>query len=127
MIVFGKVSINSRQEIINFVEKGCSSGPGFINAGIYLIGKKIIKSITAEKAFSLEEEFFPELVGKGLYGYPCEGSFIDIGTPESYSQAEAFFSRTYGWECSNDVFNHQPSLESLPYYSLMWDNVNTSS
>ena len=36
---------------------------------------------------SLEEELFPSLIGKGLYGYRCEGEFIDIGTPESYSLA----------------------------------------
>ena len=36
---------------------------------------------------SLEEEFFPSLIGKGLYGYRCEGEFIDIGTTESYSLA----------------------------------------
>jgi NDP-sugar pyrophosphorylase family protein len=28
-----------------------------------------------------------------LLGFPAEGAFLDIGTPESYRAAEDFFSR----------------------------------
>jgi NDP-sugar pyrophosphorylase family protein len=31
------------------------------------------------------------MTGKGFYGCEADGKFIDIGTPESYAQAEKFF------------------------------------
>jgi NDP-sugar pyrophosphorylase family protein len=34
------------------------------------------------------------MIGKNIYGNETEGNFIDIGTPESYAQAEAFFEQT---------------------------------
>jgi len=33
---------------------------------------------------SLEKEVFPKLIGKGFYGMPVRGFFIDIGVPEDY-------------------------------------------
>ncbi|MCY3023433.1 MAG: hypothetical protein NTW87_31010 [Planctomycetota bacterium] len=41
----------------------------------------------------MEHQVFPQWIGKGLYGFRCEGRFIDIGTPESYRQAEEFFAQ----------------------------------
>ena len=35
---------------------------------------------------SIEREVFPTLVGRGLYGCPADGYWLDIGTPERYLQ-----------------------------------------
>ncbi len=87
---YGKVALEADNQITAFEEKG-GCGHGWINSGVYLIRKEIIGKIPTGKTFSLEQELFPEFVCKGLYGYPVQGSFIDIGTPASYAQAEAFF------------------------------------
>ena len=42
---------------------------------------------------SLESEVFPRWLGHGLYGYPSDGAFIDIGTPESFAAAHEFVGR----------------------------------
>ncbi len=89
---FGIVKVDKDENILSFKEKEMDQRIGWINAGVYLLRKSTLKSIRPRKAFSLELDFFPSLVGKGLYGYRCEARFLDIGTPQSYSKVDAFFS-----------------------------------
>lgn len=88
---FGKIYLGSNDEIISFKEKEKSSG-GHINAGIYLINKSLISEISGKKKVSLEKEIFPAWLGKRFYGFKTDSNFIDIGTPQSYLQAEQFFN-----------------------------------
>lgn len=88
---YGKVVVAEDDLLLAFEEKGLNSGPGWINAGIYIIKKSLIATIPAGIPFSLEREFFPKLVNKGLYGFRCDGKFIDIGTPDAFAMAEEFF------------------------------------
>ncbi|MBU4185174.1 MAG: nucleotidyltransferase family protein [Proteobacteria bacterium] len=89
---YGMVKVKKDKSVSAFKEKEKAKGAGWINAGVYLMKTSLLKSIPSGKAFSLEREFFPSLVGNGLFGYQCKGRFIDIGTPESYIKAEKFFS-----------------------------------
>ena len=88
---FGRVRINDDGQLLAFEEKGSHSGPGWINAGVYLLERRLLKTIPENCAVSLEKEVFPAWIGHGLYGHPIKGRFLDIGTPQSYSAAEAFF------------------------------------
>lgn len=90
---YGQVEVDEKSRIVKFDEKGVSHGSGWINAGVYILNRGLLESIPAGKPFSLEREFFPSLIGKGLYGFRNKGKFIDIGTPESYALAEKFFSK----------------------------------
>lgn len=89
---YGQVQMEPDGRVQSFVEKGKASGPGWINAGIYLLRRELLHTIPAGRAVSIEKEMFPAWVGQGLYGYRSEGRFIDIGTPESYALAEQFFA-----------------------------------
>ena len=56
----------------------------------------VLQEIPEKIPCSLEYDFFPSMIGQGICGYKTEGRFIDIGTPESYAQAEYFFwAETY--------------------------------
>jgi len=88
---YGTVKLGKDERIISFKEKGMIKGLGWINAGIYLVKKSLLKTIPLGKKFSLEKGFFPPLVRFGFFGRQCQGRFIDIGTPESYAEAEKFF------------------------------------
>ena len=90
---FGTIQMNGENEIVQFMEKGSSTGTGLINAGVYLIKTSAFQKIPDKIPCSLEYDYFPSMIGKGIYGYETDGRFIDIGTPESYSQAEKFFGR----------------------------------
>ncbi len=92
---FGMVTLDDKNRITAFNEKGEYSGKGMINAGIYLLKKELLEQIPANCQYSLEKQFFPQLVQAGtLYGFPVNGEFIDIGTVESYSKAHKFFNHS---------------------------------
>jgi len=93
---FGTIQMNEQNEIVKFVEKRDSTGAGFINAGVYIMKTSALQKIPDKAPCSLEYDFFPAMIGKGIYGYETLGRFIDIGTPESYSQAEKFFGSKSG-------------------------------
>ena len=88
---YGSLRLSPDGMVEAFLEKHASTGPGIINAGIYLFRRDILDSMTQVEPLSLETQVFPALVGRGLAAYPVQGGFLDIGTPESYRAAEAFF------------------------------------
>lgn len=88
---YGQVLVGNDGAVLSFREK---KGPGetaWVNAGVYLFEHSVLESISEGHAISLEREILPALIGKGLFGYQTEGRFLDIGTPESYSEAQQFF------------------------------------
>jgi D-glycero-alpha-D-manno-heptose 1-phosphate guanylyltransferase len=89
---YGAVEVAPDSSITRFEEKGNRQGEGLINAGIYLIDRTTIASMPPDETVSLERDFFPALVGRGLYGFAHSGKFIDIGVPADYCAASAFFS-----------------------------------
>ena len=88
---FGMVDVDAVGAVEVFREKG-GTGPGWINAGVYLIERHMIKTIPTGRSVSIEKETFPSWIGKGLCAWKGKGSFLDIGTAESYARAEAFVS-----------------------------------
>ena len=92
---FGSVRLDDDGAILGFHEKGLT-GPGLINAGIYLIERSVLADVPAGTNVSIERDVFPGRVGRGLYGVVTPGPFIDIGTPETYGEAPAFFADWQG-------------------------------
>jgi D-glycero-alpha-D-manno-heptose 1-phosphate guanylyltransferase len=92
---YGQVQVDANGVIRRFDEKGSGSEAGWINAGIYLLTRRLLCTIPVNSAVSLERGMFPAWTGHGLYGYRSEGRFLDIGTPEAYATAEQFFARRY--------------------------------
>jgi NDP-sugar pyrophosphorylase family protein len=67
-----------------FEEKQNTSGPGWINAGLYHLHADLFGAWNGQP-YSLERELFPKLVAAGgLQVAPLETDFIDIGIPEDY-------------------------------------------
>jgi len=89
---YGQVSLQG-DCIQNFQEKQVSSWAGWINAGIYCFERKELLNLPWKGKFSLERDLFPVLAARQqLAGFPYEGYFIDIGTPESWQQAQQYFA-----------------------------------
>ena len=75
-----------------FLEKGCS-GPGFINAGVYLISSEILQMIPAGEPFSFEQQLLvPRVQEIRPLAFRTEGRFIDIGIPEDFQRAQQLFA-----------------------------------
>jgi len=85
---YGLLSLNG-DRIESFAEKE-GSGRGWINGGAYLISPSLFSHVPDLHTFSLEREFFPSLLEKKfqLNGFKCRGTFIDIGTSESFLRAQ---------------------------------------
>jgi len=76
-------------ELLTFNEKGRASGPGWINAGLYVLESSVLENLRDGQPASLEREIFPGLLGHGLYARPFEqATFLDIGTPEDLARAK---------------------------------------
>ena len=90
---FGSIQMNEENEIIEFIEKKHTEESGLINAGVYLINRSVLEKISKKTPCSLEYDFFPNMIGKGIYGYETRSKFIDIGIPESYAIAKTFFEK----------------------------------
>lgn len=87
---FGKVDVAADGRILGFREKH-GGGPGWIHSGICLLNRARIEEIPAKRFVSLEREMFPRWArAANFQGFRCRSPFLDIGTPESYAQAEAF-------------------------------------
>lgn len=93
---YGSVLLDGDARVRQFREKSAAAGPGSINAGIYFLRRAVLEMIAPDKIVSLEYDIFPQLVGQGLMGFVTQGRFLDIGTPEDFALAEAFFAAKSG-------------------------------
>jgi D-glycero-alpha-D-manno-heptose 1-phosphate guanylyltransferase len=92
---YGKVSLNSDNEIIAFTEKNSQEGlSGNINGGVYMTSTDIIESM-CRHPHSFERDVLPKFVGNGLYGFRTTAAFIDIGTPDDFRSANRIL-KTFG-------------------------------
>lgn len=89
---FGGVETDELGAVTRFSEKG-RAGPGAINSGIYLMERALLRTIPTSRPVSLERETFPSRIGKRFFALAGDFPFIDIGTPESYREAETFFRK----------------------------------
>jgi mannose-1-phosphate guanylyltransferase len=84
---YGVVPTTAGGQVEAFLEKTDSPPTNRINAGAYVLEPAVIDAIPPGRMVSFEREVFPGLVGDGLYGYPADGYWIDIGTRERYLEA----------------------------------------
>lgn len=88
---YGQVKLNPQtKKILAFKEKSETLKSGFINAGVYLIDRDALDQFPENQILSMETEILPQLLLSDLYGFLCEGDFIDIGTKESYLEAQKY-------------------------------------
>ncbi len=89
---FGQVEVAADGRVACFAEKAAANPRGWINAGIYLFPRLFLEGMDPTRPASLERDLFPAWAAAGrLRGFRAEGRFIDIGTPQSYAEAEALF------------------------------------
>ena len=51
-----------------------------------MLEREILELVPPDRNVSIEREVWPRLVGEGLYGFPSQSYWLDIGTPERYLQ-----------------------------------------
>jgi mannose-1-phosphate guanylyltransferase len=85
---YGVVVLDERRAVSDFLEKPKAEDvpSNLISAGAYVLEREILELIPPERKVSIEREVWPRLIGNGLYGFPSESYWLDIGTPERYLQ-----------------------------------------
>lgn len=81
----GQIKINSNNIIAEFKEKGQEKEKSYINAGVYIFQKDVLKDFPKSKKISLEKEIFPQFLGK-ISAFKTQGYFIDIGIKQDYEK-----------------------------------------
>lgn len=89
-LAYGLVETDEHGNVSRFLEKPkpeeitCNT----INAGIYVLEPDTFDRIPKDEPWSIERSFFPSLIERGetFVAYIYDGYWIDIGTPEKYTQ-----------------------------------------
>lgn len=90
---YGSMRIGAEYAILSFEEKPDEqTAMAQINAGIYVLEPAIFDFIPRSRKVSLEKETFPSVLEKShrLFGYPADGFFVDIGTPEGFNKFQNY-------------------------------------
>ena len=85
---YGLVHLNEDRSVKDFVEKPSPDriDTNLISAGAYVLEREILELVPPDRNVSIEREVWPRLIGAGLYGFPADAYWLDIGTPERYLQ-----------------------------------------
>jgi mannose-1-phosphate guanylyltransferase len=85
---YGLVHLDENRAVRDFVEKPSSDriDTNMISAGAYVLEREVLELVPPERNVSIEREVWPLLIGNGLYGYPSQSYWLDIGTPARYLQ-----------------------------------------
>jgi NDP-sugar pyrophosphorylase family protein len=95
---YGRLDIDDAGRIRGFREKDpADAAPGPINAGLYLFSQPWLQNFARGTAASLERDVFATAPAGTFAAIPATGvTFLDIGTPESFAEAEHVIARALG-------------------------------
>ena len=90
---YGNIEFNSSHQITSFIEKNQLNQSGYINAGVYILSKKLyLQNTKPDINFSIEKDFFEKQLNQLIIkGFEFKDYFIDIGIPEDYLKAQDDF------------------------------------
>ncbi len=93
---FGSVKLRGTR-LVEFSEKPvtASDTSRLVFAGCAAFNPTVFNFITKNRGqLSLEKDIFPNLIAQGrLYGYPFEGQWFDVSTPETYADVLKHWKR----------------------------------
>lgn len=89
---YGLALIDENKRITKFEEKPARSFSNLVNSGIYVLERKALDHIPKNRKFDFGRDLFPLLLRKKLplYGIEVNGYWFDVGTPESYRNADEY-------------------------------------
>lgn len=89
---YGRVRLDGGR-ITGFEEKG-RAGPGWINAGAYVVDREMGWPPRLGERFSFEQDYLvPEAGRLAICAFAVDGFFLDIGVPEDLERAQTKLAR----------------------------------
>ena len=90
---YGTVEFDARGTITAFREKA-GRDAGWINGGVYLMGRETLKDIPADTNISIETGIVPMLVTEGrVAAFRGEPPMLDMGTPDGIRAMENYLRK----------------------------------
>jgi mannose-1-phosphate guanylyltransferase len=88
---YGLVRTDEDNAVVGFLEKPSADeiDTNLISAGAYVLERSILDLIEPDRKVSIERKIWPQLVGHGLYAFPHDAYWLDIGTPQTYLRASS--------------------------------------
>ncbi|MEM9137729.1 MAG: sugar phosphate nucleotidyltransferase, partial [Cyanobacteria bacterium P01_F01_bin.42] len=89
---FGVVITDDDHQICRFLEKPSTSEifSDTVNTGLYILEPEVLDYLPSDEATDFSKDLFPLLLEKGepMYGFVAEGYWCDVGSLESYREAQ---------------------------------------
>ena len=119
---YGLVRLAADGRVSSFLEKPRPEeiDTDLINAGMYVLEPEVLDLVPSGRPVSIEREVFPKLAAEGsVFGVALPGYWLDVGTPESYLQAqrdvlERSFTTEVGEALGTDFMLVDPSAQVHP-------------
>lgn len=83
----GRVLVGRSFRIFGFQDKPETRSPGWTNAGIYVLSRRLLDSIQQD-ASSLEQDVLPTWIPQSLHGFPTAAPLLDSSTPGTQARTE---------------------------------------
>lgn len=92
---YGRLDVDETGRIRQFREKDpADTRPGTINAGLYLFSRAWLQGLAQSTGASLERDVFAAAPAGTFAAIPADSlTFLDIGTPESFAEAEQVMAK----------------------------------
>lgn len=90
---YGVVLTDEDGFVFKFADKRMIHTNGWINAGIYLIKRNLIRSIPPGRPVSLEKEMFLAWKGLRIFGHRLASRLYEIKMPECFTQPNLFMGQ----------------------------------
>lgn len=91
---FGVARIADDGSILEFKEglKPDQVFSDLINAGVYVVDRKVLSGIPEKGFYDFSKELFPKIISEGgrLMGFPLSGTWMDVGRPSDYLRANLY-------------------------------------
>ncbi len=88
---YGTIALMPDGRISAFREKETQQTTGHVSVGVYCFEHAAFDLMPNQDKFSIETDYFPNILDHPVYGFVDRGSFLDIGTPERFAQAQQVF------------------------------------
>lgn len=102
---YGCVPTDPQGRVLAFLEKAPEPVTRAVNAGCYVLRRRVLDAIPAGRPVSVERETFPDLLAAGAYllGHADSAYWLDVGTPAALVQASADLVRGVATSPAYDV------------------------
>jgi len=88
---YGSVKVNPENNMIEGFYEKSDQPTGLVSAGVYKFSTRLFSLFSGNETCSIESDILPRVIqlGEKISAFSLEGSFYDIGLPESYANFNA--------------------------------------